>query len=392
MPRVQLVCQFGQPVRGVSPYGDALLSSLSACRGLTVDPVDYRSAYPSALHPAGGYGAMDRGELHWADPRTWYRVAHKDADIVHLQYWMPPLASYLWPLVAMSRVAGKRIVITVHNPEPHEPSALFNTLEHRLLRAADTLIVHDARGEKVLEHKLTGRACDIRVIPHGVNIDIRVPRQAADYDMTCLVPERRYILMFGNLREYKGLEILLEAWRQIMDLLPDVDLVIAGRLWKGGDGVLSRVAAGMMGSGRYSRKVMDQLALFGSSTRVVVREGFVSDDKIDALLRVSELALFPYEIFASQSGAACRAAGSGCPVLVTDVGGLPDLAISRDWVIAPGSVEQLARRLLDRLSYGAVRDTFEADQRARIEKYGWKHVSQMHADVYRDLTGATTCD
>lgn len=383
-----MVCQFGQPVRGVSPYGSALSSALSTCDDLKIDLVDYRSAYPAAMHPAGGISAIEQGELHWADPRTWQRVAKRDADIVHIQHWMAPLASYLWPLATLSRRAGKRVVITVHNPESHESLSVFDALEHRLLCAADVLIVHDVRGERTLRQRLAGRHCDIRVIPHGISTEITKPRDANDYAQLRLNPARRYVLLFGNLREYKGLGILLESWRHIVRQVPDVDLLIVGRLWKGGNGALAKMSAAMMGSRRHTEKIVDQIASFGSSARVIIREGFVSDDEIDALLRVSEMAVFPYEKFSSQSGAACRAAGNGCPVLVTDVGGLPELAIDRNWVLAPGSVEQLTRGLLDRLSFGAVKDIFGADQRVCMEKYNWKNVSQMHANVYRDLSGS----
>lgn len=380
-----MVCQFGLPVRGVSPYGSALLSALSNCEGFTIEPVDYRSAYPSAMHPAGGTGSAEGGELHWADPRSWFRVAHREADIVHIQHWMAPLASYLWPLVAMSRRAAKRVVITVHNPEPHESMRAFDALEYRLLSAANVLIVHDARGEQTLRRRMAGRPCDIRIIPHGISTENRMPRQAADYERVGLSPDRRYVLLFGNLRQYKGLGILLESWRNIVERVPDVDLIVAGRLWKGGRGVLARLSAALMGSRRHAEKITDQLGSFGSSSRVILREGFISDDEIDSLLRISEMAVFPYEKFTSQSGAACRAAGSGCPVLVTDTGGLPDLAISRDWVLAPGSVESLTSGLLDRLSFGRIRDKFGADQLERVADYRWETVSRMHLAVYRDL-------
>lgn len=385
MPRVQLVCQFGEPVRGLSPYADALLKALSGCEGLQVEPVDYRSAYPSAMHPAGGVGSVDRGELHWADPGTWYRVARRDADIVHIQHWMAPLATYLLPLASMSRRAGKRVAITVHNPRPHESLSIFDALERQLLCAADVLIVHDENGARALRQRLGRRRCDIRVIPHGISAANREGRQASDYARVGLDPDRRYVICFGNLREYKGLDILLDAWRQVVDQVPDADLIIAGRLWTGGKGGLARVSVWLMGSGRHAEKIMARLDSPDLSQRVIFREGFVSDDDVDTLLRVSEMAVFPYEKFSSQSGAACRAAGSGCPVLVSDVGGLPDLAISGEWVLEPGSLDGLTRALQDRLSFGKVRDVFGARQIDRIEPYAWDHVAQMHASAYRDM-------
>lgn len=382
-----MICQFGEPVRGISPYGGALLSAIPALEGLTIEAVDYRAAYPAALHPAGGYGSVKGGEIHWADPRTWYRVARRDADIVHIQHWMAPLASYLWPLVAMSKRAGKRVIITVHNPQPHESLALFDALEHRLLSAADVLIVHDARGEAALRARLAGPR-DIRIIPHGIAVGSRTIRQAADYERLRLRPDRRYIVLFGNLRGYKGLGVLLESWRHVVDRVPDVDLVIAGRLWRGSHGALARMSAALMGSRRSAERTTYQLGSFESSSRVIVREGFAPDDEIDSLLKISEMAVFPYERFSSQSGAACRAAGRGCPVLVTDVGGLPDLAIGDNWVVAPGSAVSLATALLEKLANDSVRELFGLAQLARAQPYDWEIIGKMHAGLYREVVGA----
>lgn len=381
MPRVQLVCQFGLPVRGLSPYGDALLKALSGCEGLQVEPVDYQAAYPAAMHPAAGIASIEHGELHWADPRSWHRVANHDADVMHIQHWIAPLASYLWPLAWMSKRVGKRIVITVHNPSPHESLSVFDAMERKLLCIADVLIVHDSRGEWVLRDRLAGRVCDIRVIPHGIRLRDDAHRQPGDFARLDLDPGRRYVIFFGNLREYKGLDLLLEAWRRIAARLPDVDLIVAGRMW-GGKGILAKASAFFMGSGRYAARLAHQFNMSELSGRVILREGFVSDDDIDTLLRISDMAVFPYEEFSSQSGAACRAAGSGCPILVSDVGGLPDLAIDDDWVVKPRDVDDLTRALEDRLSSGRLRETFGAIQLDRIRAYEWGSVALMHASIY----------
>jgi len=385
MCRVQLICQFGEPVRGLSPYGDALLSALAECEGINVDPVDYRAAYPGILHPAAQGGAKGPGELHWANPFSWYRVARRVSDIVHIQHWSSPLATYLWPFAVMAKRAGKHIIVTVHNPKLHESLPVFDAFENGLLRAADVLIVHDANGAKALRQRFAGGAPDIRVIPHGIRLNMRPGVWNGDHAQLGFDSGRRYVVLFGNLRGYKGVTNLLEAWSQVVGHVPDVDLVIAGRLWEGGRGYLTKAAAMALGTREYSDRLRSAMELPGLAGRVHLREGFLPDGDIDALLRVAEFAVFPYERFGSQSGAACRAAGIGCPVLVSNLGGLPDLTIGQDWIVTPGDVEELAASLRAKLARGRLSDDTRKAQIERVSDYGWLTVGRQHAALYHEL-------
>src|SRR5690554_2377663 len=132
---VQLVCQFGKPVRGLSPYGDHLIAALRATGKAKFESVDFSAAYPGFLHPAPQGGARANGDLHWANPASWARVASGGADILHLQHWFAPLSAYLWPLVRMARKRGAKIVVTVHNPNAHETIGGVAWAENRLLGA-----------------------------------------------------------------------------------------------------------------------------------------------------------------------------------------------------------------------------------------------------------------
>ncbi|MGN6740147.1 glycosyltransferase family 4 protein [Dyella sp.] len=361
------------------------MSALAGCDDLTVDPIDYRSAYPQILHPATEGDAGGRGELHWANPFSWRRIARRASDVVHIQHWSSMLAVYLWPFAVMARRAGKRVAITVHNPAPHESLLLFDVFERGLLKAAHTLIVHDVNGAIGLRQRLLGLDIDTRVIPHGIRLNPMPGARVGDHERFGFDAGRRYVVLFGNLRGYKGVTTLLRAWSQVAGRVADADLVIAGRLWEGGRGYPAKAAATLLGTKADSDRLKAAMAMPELAGRVHLREGFLPDDDIDALLRLAEMAVFPYERFSSQSGAACRAAGMGCPVLVSNLGGLPDLAIGPDWIIEPGDVQGLAAALHAKLAPGRLGDGIRMAQIQRVSGYEWSKVGRQHADLYREL-------
>lgn len=387
-PRVRLLSQFGTPVRGVSPYSDQLLDALQKQAGADIQTEDYRAPYPRSLHPGGGYPATRRSGLRWYSPLSWRRLATADYDVLHIQHWMQPLACYLWPLAVWAGRAGKRVIVTVHNPLAHEGIAVLNQLEIGFLRAAEALVVHDARAVATLRHRLGRSGPSLRVIPHGVDLPDLVPVGDTDYRQIGLNPSRRYFCLFGNLRGYKGVTSLLEAWSGLAPRWPHWDLVIAGRLWSGGGKRLGRMGAALLGSDRDAMRIQGVLRQKGLSDRVCWREGFQADEDLDALIRVSDFAVFPYERFASQSGAATRAAGRGCPVLVTDVGALPELAIDSNWILPPNDPHALAvaleRRFRAFTKPGGAMEWRRA-QRRRIEPFAWSVAARDHVTLYREL-------
>lgn len=384
--RVQMVCQFGDPVRGLSPYADALLQSLGDVAGVSVEPVDYKSPYPAFLHPAEAGSASSPRGLSWCSPASWWRVASRPADILHIQHWAPPLASYLWLLAHMARQNGKRVVVTVHNPAPHERAGVFSSFERRLLRSADILLAHGSTGCDVLRERLGDGAPAIRCIAHGLHVAAApILPTPDDYRQLKLDSAHKYVLLFGNLRGYKGVDALLDAWRLVQPQRRGVRLVIAGRLWDGRSKWAARLAARVLGTASDARQLRDRLSSAAEAGDVIVREGFQTDADIDALIRVSEFAIFPYLHFAGQSGAACRAAAMGCPVMVSRVGALPDLAMDESWVLEPGDREGLAVHMRAKLGSSGVLDAARVRQLDAVRRHDWKNIARDHAEIYRGL-------
>lgn len=380
--RVVLVSTFGKPAYGVSPYANQLISSLRDCEeaGDSIEPLDYQKPYPDFLYPAKAPKRQRTVGLHWAKPATW-KCPMPAPDVLHIQYWTQIMAPMLVRLALSAKRYGVRIVVTVHNAQPHESSGFFARFEHTLLELADAIITHipDASVSSVFGVKH-------HVIPHGIHFRSPEAASRADYELTGLSETRRYVLFFGNIRPYKGLIDLLHAWSDIVNDFPDHDLLVAGRLWSGSTW-LSRLSGKLLGLRQFEREYRAACRLVPPG-RAHFAENYLSEEYIDAVSRISELAVFPYRSFDAQSGAATRVAGLGRTLLVSDKGGLARLVPSNRYIFPGANVESLKAKLrvfLERNPESIRQD--ETRQREHLSDHAWSAVASKHWELYRALSG-----
>lgn len=335
----------GQPVRGVSPYVDSLVEALKGIAVLENDVLDYKSMYPRAIHPARVSG-VGPGKLHWAQPWTWW--VKERPDVVHVQHWTVAMAPMLIGIVQMLRMRSVPVVLTIHNPVAHENNPSFG-LDRFLWKLCDRVIVHGPRGRAVLERAGVDPH-RIEVIPHGIMTG-RTPSFSRRTDE---------VILFGNLRGYKGVDVLLDAWPSVAERLPGVRLRVVGRIW--------------------DRRLLDHQSLNRSDIRLDAQ--FVGDQDLVEIVSQATLAVFPYERFSSQSGACCFAIGNGTPVLVTDVGELPMIAGEDAAVVRPGDSKELADRIIGLMSDPAARTGLAERQARNADRMSWPVIAKMHSQVY----------
>lgn len=348
--RILHIAPAGLPIRGVSPYVDSLIDALEGIDRLDNRVLDYRSMYPRLIHPVRASGAGP-GTLHWAKPWTWW--VREKPDVVHVQHWTVAMTPMLIGVIWMLRMRGVPVVITVHNPVAHERGPSLG-LDRLLWSLCDRLIVHGPRGRAVLEQAGIYPQ-RIAVIPHGIS----VARSA-------VLPRRTdEVVLFGNLRGYKGISVLLDAWPSVVARISGVRLRIVGRIW--------------------NRRLLEHRSL--NRTDVQLDNRFVPDQELVDLVGQATLAVFPYEHFSSQSGACCFAVGSGTPVLVTDVGELPLVAVGEGAVVQPGSSRDLADKIIDLMSNHERRSRLAELQTKNAEHMSWPIVAEFHSAVYDAVVG-----
>jgi glycosyltransferase involved in cell wall biosynthesis len=281
-----------------------------------------------------------------------YRRAAGAADVVHFQWLaVPPVDVRLLP-------SGRPRVLTAHDVLPREPRPGQRRAQRRLYERMDAVIVHSEHGRARLVGELGLDPARVHVVPHGAFHHLAALAPAA------LPPElpdpgRPVVLLAGLLRPYKGLDVLLEAWRGIEE----------AELW-------------VVGRPRMDLAPLRRAAPPG--VRFLPR--FVSDAELAALLRRADLVVLPYREI-DQSGVLFAALAIGAPLLLSAVGGFPEVAATgAARLVPPGDPAALHAALRELLADPAARARLAAAARAAAAgPYSWEEAARRTLAVYAGL-------
>lgn len=278
------------------------------------------------------------------------------ADVVHFQWLaVQPVDRFLLP--------RRPLVLTSHDLLPREPRPFQLSAQRRLYDAVDALVVHSEYGRRRLVEDLDVAADKVRVIHHGA-FDYLTALPAAELPAELGEPEGPVVLFFGLLRPYKGLEVLLQAWRSRHP--EPAELWIVGR----------------------PRMAIDQLtADSDSSVRWVSR--FVSDTELAACFRRADIVVLPYlrTERLDFSGVLATALAFGKPLVLSDIGGFPEVAAAGvAQLVAPGDPEALGDALSRLLSDAERRERLAAAAREAAQgPYSWQRAAELTMALYREL-------
>jgi glycosyltransferase involved in cell wall biosynthesis len=366
--RVQVV----DPPAYTPPYDHALCAALARA-GLEVELVTspflyggvpeadgYRRSEPfyrnAGRAGAGGSSGARLAKLAGHLPAmARLRSAARDADLVHFQ-WLtfPGPDSILLP--------RRPRLLTVHDPPPARGPGLAGW--RRLARRMDALVSHsEPAADRIAELLRVDRGA-IRVIPHGAfDYLTRLP-DARPLPADLAAAEGPVVLCFGLIRPYKGIDVLLEAFREVR----------GAELWIVGRAMID----------------LDPLYELAQRCRATVRivPRFITDPEIPALFERAELVVLPYRE-ADQSGVLYTALAFGKPIVATAVGGFGEVAAHGALrLVPPGDPSALAAVLTELLDSEAERKRLGAAAAAAAAgPYSWDRVAGSTVALYRELLG-----
>ncbi|HWT93780.1 MAG TPA: glycosyltransferase family 4 protein [Solirubrobacteraceae bacterium] len=337
----------GARVRLVTgPFAHGEVPRISAAAPYAVDERFYRWS------PPGGARRFARLAQHVPDMLRYRRAAASGADVVHFQ-WLPvqPVDVHLLP-------PGRPRVLTAHDVLPREAGARRRDAQRRLYERMDAVVVHSEHGRR----RLIDLGIDparVEVIPHGAFTHLtELPSEAPLAPQLAAVPaEKPVVLLFGLLRPYKGLDVLLRAWEGIDD----------AELW-------------IVGNPR-GVTLPDPLP-----PGVRAEPRFVADAEIPALFRRADLVVLPYREI-DQSGVLFTALAFGKPLILSDVGGFPEVAAHGAASVVPaGDAAALHTTLAQLLADPARRTALaSASATAARDHYAWPTIAAKHLALYDRL-------
>jgi glycosyltransferase involved in cell wall biosynthesis len=358
------------------PYDHALCSALAAAgadvelftsrfaHGVVAAPEGYRrheTFYRLAAH-ASGPRARRAGKLaeHVPDMLR-YRRAARSADVVHFQ-WLPvqQLDGRLLPPHRPAARARRPLVLTAHDILPREPRPGQLRAQRALYERFDAVVVHSEHGRRRLTDELGVDPVRVHVIPHGAFAHLAAGSAAPGQAPGRVFPGGGpVVLCFGLMRPYKGIDLLLEAWRGI----EGAELWIAG---------MPRM------------DIAPLLASAPPGVRFTAR--FIDDHELPAYFRRADLVVLPYREI-DQSGVLFTALAFGKPLLLSDVGGFPEMAATGAARTFPdgdaAALHRALRELLgDRAAMAAMADNAMA---AAAGPYSWDGIARRTLALYESL-------
>jgi glycosyltransferase involved in cell wall biosynthesis len=236
------------------------------------------------------------------------REGRRGSAIVHVNH--PGLDFFTLPLFIGFRLSGFRTVLQVHDVLPHRwllPRSL-RFVEWAVLRgmylAADKLVVHHRGALKLLGEKFGIRSEEVAVIPHG-------PFRLSDAPVPYKADGAIVALLFGDLRENKGLHLAIRAVQNVRANGHPIELVIAGK-----------ASASERSYWRRCKALVES-----SPAGITVIDRYLEDEEVKEAVAGAHFFLLPYTEYHSQSGVAALALSNGRPVVATRAGGLSDVLI-----------------------------------------------------------------
>lgn len=265
-------------------------------------------------------------------PFNWWQVGDDlrriKPDIVVVRYWLPFMGPALGTILRqVKKNKHTRVIAITDNVIPHEkrpgdrlftkyflkPCDGFITMSDQVMR--DLQSFHINQPAVKVNHPLYDN--------FGEKTDSSTARQA-----TNLPPDQKILLFFGFIRQYKGLDLLIDAVKILKNkgAFQDKKLVIAGEFYDS------------------PQPYLNQIKNAGLEDDIILRTEFIPDASVKNYLCSADLIIQPYRS-ATQSGVTPLAYHFEIPMVVTNVGGLPDLVPNGQvgWVAEPNAKDIAAK-------------------------------------------------
>ncbi len=302
---------------GLAAYNERLAREYVK-RGDEVEIITFSLQYPGFLFPGKSQYSTEfppkdlviKRMIHSMNPLNWIKVGKRikgqAPDVVIFSYWMAFMAPCFGTIARYALSPKTKMVAMIHNMIPHEPTILDKLFPRYFVKSMDGFV---AMADSVL--------ADINSFDSDNKPKVMSPHPIYDHYGAALTKkesamklglheQKQYVLFFGFIRHYKGLDLLLEAFADSRLRQFPVRLIVAGEFYENPQPYLELII---------------KLKLEGL---VELRTGFIPDNEVRNYFSLADLVAQPYRT-ATQSGVSQIAYHFEKPMLVTNVGGLAEI-------------------------------------------------------------------
>lgn len=367
------------PLRGGLATFDELLCKALNDAGHSAEIISFSLQYPGFLFPGTSQfdttrqvpeGVSIRSIINSVNPFNWLAVGRKirkeKPDFLIIRYWLPFMGPALGTIARRAKKNGHTKVISlVDNAIPHEKRFGDKMFSNYFLKSCHGFLAMSQSVLKDLQQFNVSRLTTFS--EHPLYTSFGEPQdKAAARKKLGLDPDGKYMLFFGLIRRYKGLDLLLEAMADERVKKSGIKLIVAGEYYE---------------DKTYYDEIISRLKL---EDQVVLHTKFIPDEDVKWYFSACDLVTQTYHT-ATQSGVTKIAIQFEKPSLVTNVGGLGEIIEhgKAGYVIAPEKKE-IADHIID--FYNNHRDTaFVARVREDKKLYGWDVIVKAFENLYSQI-------
>jgi glycosyltransferase involved in cell wall biosynthesis len=360
---------------GLASFNDRLAQQFTA-EGHNIEILTFRLQYPGILFPGKTQytdapppqGIKITRKLNSINPFNWIatglKIKNEKPDILLIRYWLPFMGPCLGTVARIAKSNSHTVVICIFdNVIPHEKRPGDKVLTKYFTGSIDGAIV---MSQTVLDDLNTFRGkIPVKLSPHPLfdNYGNPVDRKAA-LSLLNLDGNNSYLLFFGFIRAYKGLDLLIEAFSDERLRNRKLKLIIAGEFYED------------------ATPYMELIKKYNLGNDIIFYDHFIKDNEVSLFFSVADLVVQPYKT-ATQSGVTQIAFHFEKPMLVTDVGGLREIVADGKcgYVVKPES-GYIADSIIDYFDNNR-KALFTEGVKQEKEKFSWNKMTASIIEVYK---------
>ena len=365
------------PLRGgIAASTERLARELQA-QGKQATIYSFRLQYPDFLFPGKTQYTDDppptdltiKTIIHSINPLNWLaagrQIRRAGHDLIIVRYWLPFMGPCLGSVLRVARRSGRtKVIALVDNLIPHERRPGDRIFTRYFIGAVDAfLVMSRAVGEDVRRFTT---AKPVAFSPHPVYDNYGPKAERPEALQKLGLPEGRYLLFFGFIREYKGLDLLLRALADERIRQRDIRLIVAGEYY---------------GKREFYEALIDELEI---RDRLHLFNEYIPNEEVRYYFAAANLVAQPYRT-ATQSGISQLAYHFERPMVVTGVGGLPEIVPHEQaGYVVDIDPTAIADSIVD---YFDRNREAEMTEGLRIEKhrFSWLKMVEALEELYRQI-------
>lgn len=366
------------PLRGGLASFDERLMRAFAQEGHHTHIETFSLQYPSLLFPGKTqYSASPTPadlsisvSVNSINPLNWWRIGKRlqkaRPDILITRFWIPFMAPCLGSIARIAKNnKHTKVISIIDNIIPHEQRIGDRQLSRYFTNSVDAFVCMSDSVQQQLADFLHGQAVALTPHPLFDNFGTKVSQEEALKKLN-LDPTYKYVMFFGFIRDYKGLDLLLEAFAHPYFAQNNIKLLVAGEFYAN------------------SEKYLQQIEQLGITEQVVLRTEYIPNEQVADYFGAADIVAQTYKT-ATQSGVTQIAYHLETPMLVTNVGGLSEIVPhNKVGYVTEVDSRAIAEALIDFYTHNR-HHHFAQNVIEEKQKYSWDKMTKVFMKLYEQL-------